>query len=511
MLDKGSNGSIGDDCIKAAVVKSYSVENGYRGRRRSLVDDARFESKINTECRKSIIEEVKALFSPSEEPIMEDDLLLNNNITNLISQPNQRLCMIFKSKENLGSLYKILKTIESCKGTILHVESRKSQWNDADSCDILFKMDIPREGLFSLLSTFKQDNNIFDVQVIRDPTNVKDCWYPKHISDLDRCNHLISKYEPDLDQGHPGFSDKQYRKRRQMVANIAFTYTHGDPIPRIEYTEDEKRTWKAVFDKVEDLLESHVCKQFRDVLETLKKEVGFCSEKIPQLEDLSNFLKRRTGFSLRPAAGLLSARDFLASLAFRVFQCTQYIRHHNAPHHSPEPDAVHELLGHVPMLADPQFAQFSQELGIASIGASDADIEKIATLYWFTVEFGLCKENGKLKAYGAGLISSYGELLHALSDKPEYKPFEPSACAVQAYQDQDFQDIYFVAETLEDCQFKFRRWVEENIRRPYDLWYNPFTQTLEVLDSTEKVHQVTKQINWDLNTIQFALKRLGTL
>jgi tyrosine 3-monooxygenase len=77
-------------------------------------------------------------------------------------------------------------------------------------------------------------------------------------------------------------------------------------------------------------------------------------------------------------------------------------------------------------------------------------------LYWFTVEFGICKQNGQLRAFGAGLLSAYGELMHSLSDKPELRPFDPLATSIQKYDDQDFQQIYFVCESFEDMKEKMR-------------------------------------------------------
>lgn len=128
-------------------------------------------------------------------------------------------------------------------------------------------------------------------------------------------------------------------------------------------------------------------------------------------------------------------------------------------------------------------------------------------MYWFTVEFGLCKEHGELKAYGAGLLSSYGELLHALSDKPQLRPFEPASTAIQPYQDQEYQPIYYVAESLEDAKDKFRRWVS-TMSRPFEVRFNPHNGRVEILDSVDKLESLVYQLNTEVLHLSNALNKL---
>ncbi|KAF5401216.1 Phenylalanine hydroxylase, partial [Paragonimus heterotremus] len=225
-------------------------------------------------------------------------------------------------------------------------------------------------------------------------------WIPFHVSDLDKCQHLLLKFQPELQTDHPGFRDEAYRKRRQDIAQLAFDYHQLCPLLTLSY---------------EILL---------DYTET-------------------------SGFRLRPVAGLVSPRDFLANFAFRVFPCTQYIRHHSRPAHTPEPDMIHEFLGHVPLLTNRKFADFAQRLGLASLGASDDFVNKLTTLFWFTIEFGLCLEEDQLRAVGAGLLSSFGELEHAFSDESEKRPLEPNTTAIQPYDDVGYQPVYFVCQSFE--------------------------------------------------------------
>nr|AAA69513.1 phenylalanine hydroxylase (pah) [Drosophila melanogaster] len=332
-------------------------------------------------------------------------------------------------------------------------------------------------------------------------------WFPRRIRDLDRFANQILSYGSELDADHPGFTDPEYAKRRKYFADIGYNYKHGQPLPHVDYTKEEIETWGIIFRNLTKLYKTHACREYNHVFPLLVDNCGFREDNIPQLEDVSNFLRDCTGFTLRPVAGLLSSRDFLAGLAFRVFHCTQYIRHPSKPMYTPEPDVCHELMGHVPLFADPSFAQFSQEIGLASLGAPDDYIEKLSTIFWFTVEYGLLAKEGELKAYGAGLLSSYGELEYCLTDKPQLKDFEPESTGVTKYPITQFQPLYYVADSFETAKEKTIKFAN-SIPRPFGVRYNAYTQSVEVLDSKPQISNLMDNINSEFQILQNAVAKL---
>ncbi|KAH7714635.1 TPH-1 protein, partial [Aphelenchoides avenae] len=359
------------------------------------------------------------------------------------------ITVIVKTPKASRSLTRMLSVLPD-GASVKHVESRDPKSGPSNEIEVLMEVEMDsRQRPNDVIEALQSHG--FDVNEVTRTVNPKNAveisdpgsadalsgspWFPKSIYDLDICSKRVIMYGSGLDADHPGFKDEEYRKRRMMFADIALNYKQGQPIPRIEYTEREKKTWGTIYRRLRELHKQYACQEFLDNFEFLERHCGYSEHNVPQLEDVCQFLKSKTGFRVRPVAGYLSARDFLAGLAFRVFNCTQYVRHHADPFYTPEPDTVHELMGHMALFADPDFAQFSQEIGLASLGASEEDLSKLATLYFFSIEFGLCsvgnvcnnqaKENGfhdgkenkppkgnkdKFKVYGAGLLSSAGEL-----------------------------------------------------------------------------------------------------
>ncbi len=262
-------------------------------------------------------------------------------------------------------------------------------------------------------------------------------------------------YVVPLEADHPGFNDPDYRKRRDTIARLAPPIdSEGGPV-RAEYTSAENETWRIAYEKLTALYPTHACAQFLAV----HREIGYSPNEVPQLADVSVYLTRKTGFRIQPVAGLVGPRQFLGKLAKRTFCATQYVRHHTRPLYTPEPDVIHELMGHAPMLGVQAFADLSQKIGEGSLRASDEQVVQLATLYWFTIEFGLLHENGKLRAFGAGLLSSFGELEHALSGKVEVRPFDPFAAAKTPYPITDYQPLLWSVSSIDEAFQKMDEFV----------------------------------------------------
>ncbi len=306
-------------------------------------------------------------------------------------------------------------------------------------------------------------------------------WFPRKLEDLDQFARSTLDAGEELKSDHPGFTDPVYRERRLAIARIAKEYRTGQDVPRVDYTEAELNTWNSVWDQLTSLYPTLACKEFNSSLQQMVDAGIYGPRTIPQLQDLSDFMKQRTGFTFLPVTGLLSARDFLNALAFRVFFSTQYIRHHSVPHYTPEPDICHELLGHAPMFVDPDFADFTQYIGLASLGASDSEIARLASCYWFSVEFGLLFEGGAVKAYGAGILSSYGELKHATSPTnaeitiQQWDPTE--AAGIHDYPITTMQPLYFAAASMKDVKLRMKDYCDK-VQRPFHCLFDTTTQTV---------------------------------
>lgn len=419
--------------------------------------------------------------------------------------------IIFTLKEEAGALAETLRIFKSKKINLTHIESRPSKSREG-SYEILVECDenSDRAAIEEILKLCRSRAECirvhdFNTQVKQNKESVP--WFPVKISDIDQFANRVLSYGAELDADHPGFKDPVYRARRKEFADVAYNFKYGEKIPRIQYTTEEIKTWRTIYTELTQLYPTHACKEFNYIFPLLQQNCGYGPDNIPQLQDVSDFLKDCTGFTLRPVAGLLSSRDFLAGLAFRVFHSTQYIRHGSCPNYTPEPDVCHELLGHCPLFADPEFALFSQEIGLASLGSSDEMIEKLATLYWFTIEFGICIQSGERKAYGAGLLSSFGELKYCLTDTPKFENFEPPITCEQKYPITSYQPKYFVADSFTDAKSKLTAWAS-TIQRPFQVKYNPYTQRVEILDNFPAVEALVRDVKCQVSNLEEALKKM---
>ncbi|MHB1583533.1 MAG: phenylalanine 4-monooxygenase [Acidimicrobiales bacterium] len=243
-----------------------------------------------------------------------------------------------------------------------------------------------------------------------------------------------------LPPGHPGRDDPDYRRRRVAIAEAARRYVPGEPIPDVAYTPAEDGLWRLVSAELSDQHRRHACAEY---LEAARRLV-LPTDRVPQLAEVDRRLAELTGFRLVPVDGLVPARRFYGALAERTFLSTQYVRHHSTPRYTPEPDIVHEIVGHATMLASERFADLCEAAGRASLrAATDDALRRFSAVFWFTLEFGVLVEDGSVKAYGAGLLSSFGEL-DAFTGA-ELRRFDPEAMADQPYDITAYQPVLFAA------------------------------------------------------------------
>ena len=166
------------------------------------------------------------------------------------------------------------------------------------------------------------------------------------------------------------------------------------------------------------------------------------------------------GFRMSPVAGLVSAKSFLGRLGEDVFLSTQYMRHHSVPLYTPEPDIVHELIGHAATFADPTFVALNRAFGEAALRARDnpAIIEQIGRVYWYTLEFGVVRERGNVRVYGAGLLSSFGELGRFERDEPMLA-WDVGEIARTPYDPTRYQEKLFIAPSFDAMADDVQTWL----------------------------------------------------
>lgn len=275
-------------------------------------------------------------------------------------------------------------------------------------------------------------------------------------SDLPEFRDMKFEQINQLDLDHPGANDAAYRRRRDHIADLAKSFRETHIITDVEYTDEEQKVWQIVATKLEEIQARRASEFYLEA----KRKLDISTKRIPQLSELNKKLKELSNWRLAPIEGLVETRAFLSWLSYRTMLCTQYIRHTSRPEYTPEPDIVHEAIGHIPNFTNRDFADFSQFIGHGARLATDEQLEELGRLYWFTVEYGLIEEHGEIKAFGAGLLSSFGELEHAFTNEVERRPFELERVIKTEYSYSDMQPVLYVIPSYSYLKEVTKRYIE---------------------------------------------------
>ena len=213
------------------------------------------------------------------------------------------------------------------------------------------------------------------------------------------------------------------------------------------YTPEQHAVWSELVQRRMPQLREHACAEYLDGF----KQIGLREDRLPNLMAVSALLEPRTGWNSTPVSGFLPADAFFEMLAARRFPTTTWLRSRESMDYTPEPDIFHDVFGHVPMHAHPVFADFLEHYGKICAGVIDRPeaLERLGRLFWFTVEFGLIRQNGAIKVYGSGLISSHGECTRVLGGGCEVRDFNLDEVLAQEFDTGAMQPVLYAVESFE--------------------------------------------------------------
>ena len=235
------------------------------------------------------------------------------------------------------------------------------------------------------------------------------------------------------------------------------------------YTSADHATYRALYERQSKLLPGLACDEFIAALPSLG-----ASTQIPRFDDINERLIKATGWQIVAVPGLIPEVPFFTLLANRKFPVTDWIRRPDEFDYIVEPDVFHDLFGHVPLLFNPVFADHMQAYGAGGLKADGLGAcEQLARLYWYTIEFGLMQQKNGLRAYGAGILSSSGELVHAVtSTEPKRIAFDVLRCMRTRYNIDSYQQTYFVID---------------NFQQLFDMTAPDFTPLYEQLKGMQEI------------------------